>query len=227
MSGVFNRNDFALLSDWQNGHNVFKENGIGDDRISSQCMINESEHRNNRCQSTDYGRRWFEWLQQHDRMNQHRLSDMPHEMQSVEMVAECLQRMNVDCETKWTGDMIESLFTAMPELETLHTLDVQVDPVLSFPREIANELNELEMVVEQQLEGLMRVSDPVALFNLASASVLFDGIEHLRTVEEFTQLWNDNQLNVEKPKHLIDLDGGSITSVRNKMSFYDQLFGKQ
>lgn len=123
---------------------------------------------------------------------------------------------------KWNGDMIKSLFIAVPKYGTSKT---NIIPTIykKYP------LHKISMVVHHLSVGRSNQTTSTISDDIETGKLLFEGIEHLKMVQELVGYLKNN-LDVEKPKYLIDcqafVDNDEMCSMQHKISFYQQLFEK-
>lgn len=191
---------------------------------------------------------WFKWQQRmqcSSAPSEQRLSMENDEPSDIELLRESdksLQEIAHDTailinklgnasdgpECVWTSDMILSMFTAVPELETLKTLNVNAKLVISLPNNIADELKVTDMAIERQFaaEKSQNASMDDELENLTSGKTLFQGIENLLTVDNFIRQWNTDNINELMPSHLLNFMNNATNGNAYKQdntSFYDKI----
>lgn len=133
-----------------------------------------------------------------------------------------------DC--KWNGDMINSLFIAIPEYGTLKTDDIQANQKTSVcgKQHFAMEGRSRKVATKAETAHTKCPIKSTIPDDLVTGKVIFESIEHLKMVQEFICYLKKNP-ELPKPKYLVDCNlfsDNNMDAVQPKISFYHQLFGK-
>lgn len=240
--GIFTDDELELLMKRQSD---FENMELLSDIDGNQCR---GQIECKRLQFTDNGSSWFKWhcklFRKHNgepsETSSQLLPTSIREMDRIEKnldkiandAARLINEFSENCEVLWTAEMLKSIFTAIPELESLQTMTILPTKVDVIARDIADELNAPQMAIERHLNAIIAEPTPNddQLERLAAGQVAFNRIERSHTVKMFALLWNGGGVSVQQPRHLINFaasNGNESLSSRQQISLYQRLFGKQ
>lgn len=226
-------------------NNLLSEHNVLDDNFLCNQYFKKTE-------VNDYSDIWYKWHHKHMKLANffnNTTTDRVNDIESADVLLakteSNLKRLSIETadlinslssyknggDCKWNGDMmINSLFIAIPEYETLKTNDIQASQKKSLcgKQHFAIEDRSRKVTTKAVTAHTKCPTESTIPKDLATGKTIFEGIEHLKMVQKLICYLKKNP-DLPKPKYLLDCNlfsDKNIDAVQPKVSFYYKLYGK-